>query len=518
MVRTKKRVNPLIPMDYPDPDVIRVEDTYYMVSTTMHFMPGCVILRSYNLADWEICTYVYETLELTDAECLRNGKNAYGQGMWAATLRWHEGMFYLVFVANDTGKTYLFRAKEIQGPWEKSEIEGFYHDCSLLFDEGKAYLAYGNRRIYIVELNEEMTAPREGGLHKLVVEDTDDVRLGYEGAHWYKIWGKYYLFFIHWHRADGARRCEACYVADKLDGPYTGGDVLDTDGGYCNQGVAQGGIVDTPGGDWYGVLFRDMGAVGRLPVLVPVSWEENFPVFGIEGEISDELDLEDSRPDYEYAPLYGDDEFDSWKPFWQWNHVPDAGRWRFAKREDDDGNELQIETGKICSNVSQAPNTLTQRLVYPGSQVTVTVDGTHLKDGDAVGLCLLQGDYRFFGIVKEDGQFFLVQMDRPGEAAGNMNPPEDDTIPVVTAKRSLAHPVVKLRIMADFTNMKDLACFEVERDGQWQSFGNPVKLYFKLDHFCGVRAGLCCYATKEAGGHGAFRGFRHCVFIPKCQK
>ena len=193
-----KKVNPVLSLDYPDPDVIRVDDTYYMVSTTMHFMPGCVILRSYNLADWEIYSYVYETLEPTDQECLKNGKNAYGQGMWAATLRYEKGMFYLLFVANDTGKTYLFRASDLKGPWQKNEIEGFYHDCSLLFDEGSAFLAYGNRQIYVMELNEEMTAPKEGGLHKLLVEDPDEVYLGYEGTHWYKINGKYYLFFIHY--------------------------------------------------------------------------------------------------------------------------------------------------------------------------------------------------------------------------------------------------------------------------------------------------------------------------------
>ena len=84
-----KKVNPVLPLDYPDPDVIRVDDTYYMVSTTMHFMPGCVILRSYNLADWEIYSYVYETLELTDQECLKNGKNAYG----------HEWAFWALFYA-----------------------------------------------------------------------------------------------------------------------------------------------------------------------------------------------------------------------------------------------------------------------------------------------------------------------------------------------------------------------------------------------------------------------------------
>lgn len=503
----KKIINPLIPMDYPDPDVIRVGDTYYMVSTTMHFMPGCVILKSYNLADWEICTYVYEVLEETEAECLRNGKNAYGQGMWAATLRYHEGMFYIIFVANDTGKTYLFRSEDMEGPWKKNIIEGFYHDCSLLFDDGKAYLAYGNRQIYIIELNKELTGPKTGGLHKMVVEDPDDVRLGYEGTHWYKIHGKYYMFFIHWHREEGARRSQACYVSDQLAGPYTGRDVLDTDGGYCNQGVAQGSIIDTPEGEWYGIFFRDTGAVGRLPVLVPMSWEEDFPVFGIDGEVPDEWQLTDNRPEYEYAPLYGSDDFDSWKPFWQWNHVPDEKYIRLGRQEQGEKQELRLYTSKVCHNVTQAPNTLTQRLVYPGSQVTVTVDGTQLRDGDVAGLCLLQGDYGLIGIMKEEDQYYLVQLNRPGETVGNMNPSEDETIPVVTAKLSIDNPVVKLRATTDFTKMRDVAGFEVEADGHWQSFGELMKLYFKLDHFCGVRVGLCCYATKQAGGYGAFRGF-----------
>lgn len=505
----KQPVNPLTKMDYPDPDVIRVGDTYYMVSTTMHFMPGCVILRSYNLVDWEIVTYVYDVLESTDAECLRNGKNAYGQGMWAATLRRHEGMYYICFVANDTGKTYLFRSPNIEGPWERNEIEGFYHDCSLLFDEGKAYLAYGNRQIYIIELNEELTGPKEGGLHKLVVEDPDEVWLGYEGTHWYKIHEKYYLFFIHLRKGENTRRSQACYVSDHLEGPYTGGEVLDTDGGYCNQGVAQGGIVDTPGGEWYSILFRDSGAVGRIPVLVPVSWQEDYPVFGVGGEIPEDISPEDNRPGYVYAPLYGDDDFDCLKPYWQWNHVPEDALWCLARQENGEGNELRIHTGKLCNNVTQARNTLTQRLLYPGSEVTVTVDGTHLRNGDVAGLCLLQSDYGLVGIQREGEQYFLVQWKRPGEAEGNMNPAEDTTIGREVAKLPLETPVVEIRAKVDFTNRTDVADFEVAIEGPWQSFGEQMKLYFKLDHFCGVRAGLCCYATKEAGGYGAFRWFRH---------
>jgi len=105
-------VNPLIPMDYPDPDVIRVEDTYYMASTTMHFFPGCEILRSYDLLHWEHAAYVYDRLDSTTAQRLENGENIYGKGMWAPSLRRHNGCFYLSFCANDTGKTYLYTSAQ----------------------------------------------------------------------------------------------------------------------------------------------------------------------------------------------------------------------------------------------------------------------------------------------------------------------------------------------------------------------------------------------------------------------
>lgn len=499
-------VNPLTRTDYPDPDVIRVGDTYYMVSTTMHFMPGCVILRSYNLVNWEILTYVYETLELTDEQCLRNGKNAYGRGMWAATLRYHKGIFYIIFVANDTGKTYLFRSKNIKGPWTRSEIEGFYHDSSLLFDDdGKVYIAYGNKQIYITELNDKLTAPKEGGFHQMVVEDTADVYLGYEGTHFYKINGKYYLFLIHLLKRENTRRSEACYVADRIEGPYRGGEVLDTDGGYCNSGVAQGGIVDTPDNEWYSILFRDSGAVGRIPLLVPVTWREDFPVFGVEGEIPELLTPYDSRAAYEYAPLYADDDFkdSKIKDVWQWNHVPRMDYVQMGQ------GELSIQTCEICNNVTQAPNTLTQRFMYPGSVVSVELRGEELQDGDIAGLCMLQSDYGFLGIVREENEFALIQCKRPGEAEGNMNPPTDTTTPVEVARIPLREPVIGLRAKVEFTEMKDVADFEVYRDGKWEPFGERMKLYFKLDHFCGVRAGLFCYATKQLGGVAKFAHFRH---------
>ena len=255
---TVKGTNPLTRLDYPDPDVIRVGDTYYMCSTTMYFMPGCVILRSYDLINWEFCTHVYDKLEDTPRENL-DGAHAYGNGMWAPTIRYHDGVFHVVFVANDTHKTYHFTATDIQGPWKKSYIEGFFHDSSLLFDDdGRVYIMYGNREIRVTELESDLSKPKAGGIDKVVIRDVPKTPLGYEGCHLYKINGKYYAFFIH-SLPDRWLRVEACFMADSIDGEWRGGDVIvNTFEG--TSGVAQGGIVD---------LRAESGTASSLPTGEP---------------------------------------------------------------------------------------------------------------------------------------------------------------------------------------------------------------------------------------------------------
>lgn len=305
-----------------------VDDTYYMVSTTMHFMPGCEILRSYDLIHWEHLSYVYERLDSTEEQRLVGEKNCYGKGMWAASLRYHKGMYYICFVANDTGKTYLYTADDIEGPWEKRIIEGFYHDCSLLFEDDHVYIVSGNRNVRLQELKKDLGGPKEGGLDRILVSDSRNPGLGFEGSHFYKINGMYYLFLIH-SLPDRWMRTQACYVSDSLTGEFRGGDVLCDTMGYCGQGVAQGGIVDTPDHKWYAVLFQDRGAVGRIPVLVPVKWEknvrvtympapgeqkeqiikENYPVLGDSGRALCEVETKSTRPEEQYHSLVESDDF-----------------------------------------------------------------------------------------------------------------------------------------------------------------------------------------------------------------
>ena len=307
-MKNKKNVPAnIIFSDYPDVDVIRVEDTYYMVSTTMHFFPGCPVLRSYNLKDWEIASYVYDILEDTPGQRLDDGHGIYGHGMWAASIRYYNGRFYICFISNDTHKTYLFTSDSVEGPWKKSEISGFYHDMSLLFDDdGKVYTVSGNTEIHLTELKADLSGPVSGGVDKVIIsDDREKVILGYEGSHIYKINGIYYIFFIHWPK--GKLRSESVFVSDKIEGPYTGRDLVSNDFMNWNSGAAQGGIVDTPDGKWYLILFQDHGALGRMPVLVEITFDKDgWPVFTPDenGQVPLQVSIEDLSPDYKYQPLY----------------------------------------------------------------------------------------------------------------------------------------------------------------------------------------------------------------------
>jgi beta-xylosidase len=505
--------NPILRSDFPDPDVIRVGDTYYMISTTMHFMPGAVILRSFDLIQWEIVSYVYDTLDDTPAQKLDGDQSIYGQGMWAASLRYHAGKFYVCFVANDTHKTYLYQANDPRGPWQKQIVDGFYHDCSLLFDDdGRVYIAYGNNEIYLTELKEDLSGPKPGGLHRLIVRDKAGIRLGYEGTHFYKINRRYYLFFIHWLADGSGRRVEACFCADSPEGEFSGKDVLDDDMGYFNNGVAQGGIVDTPDGDWYAVLFQDEGALGRVPVLVPAHWENDFPVFGVEGKVPACIETKSTRPDAVYAPFVSGDEFHytpgpdgkiRLSPVWQWNHNPVEELWRV----DGEKGELCLRMGRLSENLTRAYNVLTQRTVRPACSASVEVDGSLLNDGDYAGICALQGRYGMAAITRENGSYFLVMKGNPGEADYRMGKTLDKTPGVEYERIPLSGAVAELKVTANFERMTDEASFFYRDGADWRPIGAVQKLYFGLDHFVGCRFGLFVYATQKIGGQAAFRHF-----------
>lgn len=510
------RPTPVIKMDYPDPDIIRVEDTYYMISTTMHFMPGGVILRSYDLVNWEIAGYVYDTLEETPQERMEGETSIYGKGMWAASLRYHKGSFYVLFGVPGSA-SYLYTAKEVGGPWSRRKLEssyGYLHDASLLFDDDdRVYIAFGQSEIRLTEWMPDFSGIREGGLDRVIVSEKQQVILGHEGSHLYRINGKYYLFTIHWPMERGRdRRTQMCFIADSLEGEFEEHEVLSDDMGFRNQGVAQGGIVDTPDGRWYAMLFQDHGAVGRMPVLVPVTWRGELPVLGREGRVPAVVSLRSTRPDYSYEPLYTSDSFPclrDWqgkyelKRQWQWNHDPDPGLWGLKEK-----GGLWIRTDKVCSNVLQAKNTLTQRMLYPRCSAEVTVDGSGLREGDYAGLCALQGCYCMIGITRNLSSYYLVVVSRALQDAEMSKATAQDYMPGrLTQRVLLPGPVVQVRMSANFSDMIDTVEFAWKNGGHWETAGEKHKLYFRLDHFTGCRFGLAMFSSRESGGEAVFRDF-----------
>jgi beta-xylosidase len=487
--------NPIIYADVPDVSMIRVGDTYYASSTTMHLSPGLPIMKSKDLVNWHIVSYVYNTLDDGDALNLVNGANAYGRGSWASSLRYHNGTFYVSTFSGTTNKTYIYSTKNIEnGPWKAISFKPALHDHSLFFDDdGKAYMIYGGGRIMLAELNEDLSGINPDKKPQILIENATavagpNIGLPAEGSQLFKINGKYYLFNISWPK--GGMRTVLIHRADKLTGPYEG------QVGLQDKGVAQGGLVNTPKGDWYAYLFRDFGAVGRMPYLVPVTWTNGWPVLGVDHKAPDTLGLPASKG---LIPgIVASDEFSRKKGqpllplVWQWNHNPDNQLWSLKKHP----GYLRLTTGRLDSTILSARNTLTQRTIGPECSGTTSVDVSNMKDGDFAGLVLLQQKYGFVGVKADHGSKWLIMYNAQSGSA------------IETASMPLKQTTIYLKASCDFTNRTDKAYFFYSLDGhKWEPIGTPVQMAYTIPHFMGYRFGLFNYATMLSGGYVDFDFF-----------
>lgn len=489
-----KAHNPILFADVPDLSMIRVADTYYMSSTTMHMSPGLPIMKSKDLVNWELISYAYDTLGSSDELELKNGKSMYGRGSWASSLRYHKDTFYVSTFSSTTGKTYIFSTKDPEKSlWDKIEFSPSYHDNTLFFDDdGKVYMIWAAGKLNIVELKEDLSGIKEG-TEKVLIENAsapagDNIMLGAEGSQLFKVNGKYYLFNITW--PQGGMRTVLIHRAHSIMGPWEGKI------GLQDLGVAQGGLIDTPDGRWFSYLFRDYGGVGRIPYLVPVKWEDGWPVLGENGKVPQYLDLPANKsllPGIAASDDFKRKKNDKDLPLvWQWNHNPDNARWSVRERK----GYLRLKTGRIDTDFVSARNTLTQRTLGPESTASTLSDLSGMKDGDVAGLALLQKEYGFVAITSENGSKHIVMV----SAAGG-HPKEVQKIPLHQNK-------VYLKAECDFKEKTDIGKFYYSLDGKtWMSIGDPIKLPYTLPHFMGYRYGLFNYATQNPGGYVDFDYF-----------
>lgn len=489
--------NPIMWSDYPDPDVIRVGDAYYMVSTTMFFMPGGPILKSRDLVHWEIVSYIFETIEGYDTVGA-----GYGRGQWATSLREHNGRFYAFFTCLDLKKSFLYSTDDIEkSNWSRIDFEGMYHDASLLFDGEHAYLLYergGTENVRIVEWEPDMSGFRPGTDRFLLETPSEGMALRCEGCRALYKDGWYYLFFID--IPVGGMRREWCYRSRSVDGPYEARLIADSRCDSRNRGVAQGMVVDTPEGDWYMILFGDFGAVGRIPFLFPVSWEDGWPVVGAgEGmKLTYDVPLASCGENVlVHSDTLGHKE-NRLANFWQWNHIPDNTKWSFTDRP----GWLRL-TATPAEGLMDAKNTLSQRTCGPECAFTVELDAAGLEPGGRAGLGALQWDCTFVGVeALADGTCRLFTAKR--EVVDRTAPPSPQ-LDVFTVPLPGAHVFLKAEFdFRDVPDTHDTVQFSYSLDGEtWFPAGDRQTVTFNLRYFVGTRAALYCYGA----GSADFRNF-----------
>ena len=510
--------NPLFYDEFSDPDIIRVGDDYYLAGTTMHTVPGLVILHSKDLVNWENISYCFDRFDFDDdAFSLKNHQEIYGQGVWAPAIRYANGQFYVFTNINGKGLQ-CYTSKDIRGPWEHHNMQGNIYDLSVLFDDdGKIYAIHKYGEVHCTELKADMSGPVEG-TDRVIIPEGNGIG---EGHHMYKIDGMYYLISTDY-RPNGRTLCSRSksiwgpyetitITADETfgyhqapitqiprdvryrigeDGTKFGIPEVDKDATACTN-IHQGGIVEDQNGQWWALLMMDFHSIGRTVTLAPITWKDGWPMLGLEGNLGRAPRTwlkptinTDVKP---HAPYERNEDFNgkSLGRIWQWNHNPDDTKWSLKK------GRLRLQS-MPAEQLMWARNTLTQCVIGPVSITTVELYTKGMKDGDVAGLGNINVPCSWIGIVKDGSQTIL----RCFEQAIN------DTIDTSVTTEKLW-----LRMVGDYDH--DRAHYEYSLDGiNYQQIGREMPLSYQLISFQGSRHALFAFNHKgKNGGYAEFDNF-----------
>ena len=490
--------NPVIYADCPDPTMCRAGDYVYLVTTTMHFVPGAPVMRSKDMVHWETVSYVFDRFDFGPQYSLEDGKSAYGGGQWATSLVHHGGKFYAWFIANGSGG-FVYTADRPEGPWKLLTRAPHLHDCSILFDDdGRVYGFHGSGRV--TELEPDFSAVKKGGLDRQLFERGEETAL-LEGSAAFKKDGYYYLMMVSAYLPGHVRR-EVCYRARSLTGAWEKKVILET-AFESYGGVGQGCVVECPDGRWRALVFQDRGGIGRVPCLMDVTWKDGWPMLGdSDGRIPNDV----SRGHPDLSGIAGSDDFGGRELslLWQWNHNPLEGAWSLSERP----GWLRLKARHKAENIFFARNTLTQRMVGPACTGEIRMDVSKMKDGDRAGFAAFQSDSALLSVVMADGRRRLVMSEEKSVFDNNRRIVKTES--VERASVPLASDVVYMRIRADFRPGQDWAELDWSLDGKsWHRIGPRVGMHFDWQRFfVGTRFALFCYSAAPSGGSVDIDGFR----------
>ena len=527
--------NPLFYDEFSDPDVICVGNDYYLAGTTMHSVPGLVILHSKDLVNWEFASYCFDRFDFPDDKfALKNHQEVYGQGIWAPCIRYANGQFYVFSNVNGKGLQ-CYTAKDIHGPWTHHNMQGNIYDLGVLFDDdGKIYAIHKYGEVHCTELKPDMSGPVEGSDRVIIPEGNG---IG-EGHHMYKIDGMYYLISTDY-SPNGRTLCSR---SKNIWGPYET-RVIQADETYGYSGVGrttvprgtkyrigedgtkfgvmpaspdatgcdnahQGGIVQATDGSWWALFMQDFHSIGRTVCLMPMTWEDGWPMVGLKGNLGraprtwfkpgTKLGCygigEESQP--MRAPYDRSDDFNGkqLKPVWQWNHNPDDKLWSLR------GGRLRIQS-QPAEQLMWARNTLTQRVIGPQSVTTVELYIKGMKDGDVCGLGNINVPCSWIGIMKDDHSKTLILR------AFDQTESESPTAPHITLPAIPHDEKIWLRCIGDYDNNQMQYAYSI--DGvNFETLGRMMPLTYQLITFQGSRHALFAFNVKgKNGGYAEFDNF-----------
>ena len=485
-------INPPIYADYPDPDIIRVGNDFYFTTTTFIDVPGLTILHSQDLVHWEIVTHLISQLTGSPNYNIGNGIQNYGNGVFASSIRYYNGTFYVVDQPNGQPTATIFYSTNIAGPWQSHQLNVGAFDPGLYIEtNGTGYIVtaggWQNNTTFLT-LNSSFS--------QVIASTTITNGLGLEGSHVYKVGNYYYIF-------NSQPATGNLYVsrAPSLFGPYTFIKNLDN-----AHGGHQGGIVDMPDGSYYGFNMKDSGTIGRVTYISPIYWTNGWPVWGTSnapGQIPDTAPMPIAgAPDYK---ILTSDDFSS--PTlglqWQFNHNPDKTRWSLTDRP----GFLRLYP-TTATNFWYARNTLIQKGQGPWSGAEVKFDLSYLQSGDICGL----------GALGKSNATIAVTCNSPGNytLSQNVIVSLDSTktnLSTTTITTALyTNTTIFLRLGMDFIQNRGAVLYSA--DGRnWLQLGAQFNIAYDwlTGTFQGEQFAMFCYNSQPRTGYVDVDWFR---FVP----
>lgn len=408
--------NPVLHADYSDPDVCAVGEDYFLTASSFNCTPGLPILHSKDLVNWKIVNYALKKVEPVEYY----NEARHGKGVWAPSIRFHEGMYYIYWGDPDFG-IFMVKTRDPYGEWDAPVLvkagKGMIDPCPLWDDDGRVYLAHAwagsrakfNSVLTVCEMNKEGTAVISDPV--LVFDGNDGVNHTIEGAKFYKRNGFYYLFAP----AGGVVSGWQLVMRSKdVYGPYEARIVM-AQGKTDINGPHQGGWVDTPAGESWFLHFQDKGAYGRVLHLNPMKWVNDWPVIGVDkdgdgcGDPVSRYRKPKTGKTYPIETPVESDEFDTRKLGLQWE-------WH-ANYQDVFGFTTNMgyvriyghELSPHFKNFWEVPNLLMQK--FPAEEFTATakLKVSAKDDGQLSGLIIMGWDYSWIGVEKQGEKFLLKQ-------------------------------------------------------------------------------------------------------------